>query len=97
MTNGNHREKNFARIIYAIASLSMSLRFFLDIVLKQKEPAGVAVTFIFIMLGFIFIDRSNLLPFKLNKKDTNIFVEYTDNLGFAMVIYLFYIAVFKGI
>lgn len=33
----NNPKKNFTRIIYALASLSMALDVFLDIVINQKE------------------------------------------------------------
>lgn len=92
--NSQKQEKNFTRIIYAIASFTMSIKMFFDIVLKQDELFGLVFVIILLLLAFIFIDRSNVLPFKLNKRDDEFFVQRADVLGFTIVIYLFYLAIF---
>lgn len=86
-------EKNSARIIYALASLTMGLRICLDS--KQNKILIIISLILFTLLAVIYIDRSNYFPFKFIKKDYQLSVKNGDNIGQFMVIYLFYLALVK--
>jgi hypothetical protein len=88
-------QKNFTRIIYALASLSMALDVFLDIVINQKEIIiGIVISCVFLLGAFMFLVRSNFISLKRNIQEDPSTIQSADFLGFLLVIYLFYMAIF---
>ncbi len=91
----DNTQKNFTRIIYALASLSMALDVFLDIVINQKEIIiGIVISCVFLLVAFMFLIRSNFISLKRNIKEDPSTIQSADSLGFLLVIYLFYMAIF---